>query len=161
MYVHKNSQQWLQTKSENTNKKICNHHISMENVAYAFDFYGILHLLRYQHIPFEIGIALHYVPNAHCWVYITDPIRWYCDYFIHEKLCDCIRQKWYYRAVVVDLWMHFFNISNMHTVHSTALRTSMQFHFLRLICINPNNSNKSSANESRKTTTIPKLLAAR
>lgn len=47
----------------------------MENVAYAFDFYGILHLLRYQHIPFEIGIALHYVPNAHCWVYITDPIR--------------------------------------------------------------------------------------
>lgn len=116
---------------------------------------------------FRLKLALHCIMYRTRIAECTLPIR-------SDETVTILYMKSYAIAVIrndtiaqlLQIYEFIFSTSaicklHRHTVHSTALRTSMQFHFLRLIYINPNNSNKSSANESRKTTTIPKLLAAR
>lgn len=90
------------------------------------------------------------------------PTRWYSVYtLIYQTVCAkwyCIqKQKWYYRTAVRFMVSFFFQ----HQQY--ALFTALQFHFLRLICINPNNFTAGfvSGNESRKTITNPKLLMMR
>lgn len=113
-------------------------------------------------IPSEMVQAfLFYIIMHICGMHAL-PTRWYSVYtLIYQTVCAkwyCIqKQKWYYRTAVRFMVSFFFQ----HQQY--ALFTALQFHFLRLICINPNNFTAGfvSGNESRKTITNPKLLMMR
>lgn len=137
-------------------------HISMENVSYDFDFNGISHLSRnHQHSIWNgasVSILYYYahLQHMHCRPDDTLSTLWYIKQFVRSGIV--FRNRNDTIAQLCDLWFHFFsNISNMHCL------PLCNFHFLRLICINPNNFTAGfvSGNESRKTITIPKLLMMR